>query len=327
MKKILLPILLCLSFVSKGQLYKSESPFAHTYSIVAIDPISGDLAVSVQSHWFDVGNVVSWAEAGVGVVATQSFVNKSFGIRGLELLKEGKTPQEALDILLETDEGREVRQVSILDRNGDIATHTGTKCIKYAGHIIGDDYSVQANMMLNDQVWPEMAAAFRLNNELPLPERMVAVLKAAQKAGGDIRGKQSAALIVVSGEKPENEWDEPKIRLTVHDHKKPVEELDRLLKVYRAYEHMNNGDLALEKGQMREAMEEYGAAQKIFPDNLEMAYWTGITLINNGQLEKGKKVLRRVFAKDENWKELTSRLPEVDLLNVEDKVLKQILDL
>jgi len=327
MKRFLLLTFLCFSFISHAQLYKTESPFAHTYSIVARDEATGEMAVAVQSHWFAVGSVVTWGEAGVGVVATQSFVNKSFGIRGLNLIKEGKTAQEALDILLESDEGREVRQVSILDVNGNIATYTGDNCIKHAGHIKGASYSVQANMMLTDDVWPAMAAAYERNDELPLPERMVAVLEAAEEAGGDIRGKQSAALLVVSGTKPENPWDEPLVDLQVDDSESPLGELKRLLKVYRAYEHMNDGDLAVEKGNMEEAMKQYGAAQKMFPDNLEMAYWTAITLVNQGRMDEAKPVLKRVFAKDENWRELTKRLPEAGLLDLSEEDLNKLLQL
>ncbi|MEP2770650.1 MAG: DUF1028 domain-containing protein [Fulvivirga sp.] len=327
MRKLILFFLIVTSSVASAQLYKFESPFAHTYSIVAKDPVTGEMAVAVQSHWFSVGSVVSWGEAGVGVVATQSFVNKSFGMRGLQLIKEGKTAQEALDILLSTDEGREVRQVAILDVHGNVATHTGDNCIKYAGHIKGDHFSVQANMMLTDEVWPAMAAAYQINNELPLPERMVAVLEAAEQAGGDIRGKQSAALLVVAGDRPENAWDDPMIDLRVDDSEQPLQELKRLLKVYRAYEHMNKGDLEVEHGDMKAAMEEYGAAQKMFPDNLEMAYWTAITLANQGKLEEAKPILKRVFAKDENWKELTRRLPEAGLLTLSEKEVKEILDL
>lgn len=326
MKNILL-LLMVIATNTYGQLYLKNEPFSHTFSIVAIDEYSGDMAVAVQSHWFSVGDVVAWGEAGVGVVATQSFANKSFGIRGLQFLKDGLTAQEALDSLLSTDDGRDYRQVSILDVNGNIATFTGEKCIKYAGHTIGDDYSVQANMMLTENVWPQMAAAYRINNELPLPERMVAVLEAGQAAGGDIRGKQSAALLVVSGKKPANPWDEPKIDLQVEDHEEPIKELKRLLKVYRAYEHMNNGDLALEKGNMENAMKEYGAAQKMYPDNLEMAYWTAITLANQGEIEKAKDKLKRIYVRDKNWRELTRRLPAAGLLNVSEEELQQLTEL
>ncbi|GAG80836.1 unnamed protein product, partial [marine sediment metagenome] len=169
----------------------------HTYSIVARDPKTGEMGVGVQSHYFSVGSVVDWGTSGVGVVATQSFVNKSFGLRGLELMKQGKSPEEALDILLSDDDGKNVRQVALLDSQGRVAVHTGSKCIKYAGHEIGDNFSVQANMMLKDTVWPAMAQAFKKHKDTPLPERILKTLQAAEAEGGDIRGKQSAAILVV----------------------------------------------------------------------------------------------------------------------------------
>lgn len=309
-----------------AQVYKAEEPLAHTYSIVARDPKTGEMAVGVQSHWFSVGTAVPWVEAGVGVVATQSFTNKSFGIRGLALLKEGKTPQEALDILLADDEGREVRQVSILDSKGRVATHTGKQCIRHAGHITGKEFSVQANMMLTDKVWPAMAKAFEQSTGKPLAERVLLAMQAAEREGGDIRGKQSAVLVVVKGEATKQPWDDKTIDLRVDDHEKPLDELARLLKVYRAYEHMNNGDLAVEKGQMQKATEEYGQAEKMFPNNLEMKYWHAITLANNGSVNEAIKMLREVYKKDKNWKELTSRLPEVGLLTLPAKDLQRVLE-
>src|SRR5678815_1666998 len=161
MKKIILSFSLIVSSILMfGQVYKNSSPLAHTFSIVARDSLTGEMAVAVQSHWFSVGTSVSWAEAGVGAVATQSFVNKSFGIRGLDLLRRGLTAQEALDALLKDDEGRDVRQVAIVDTKGNVATHTGKGCIQYATQIEGKQFSVQSNMMLTDQVSKAMAAAF-----------------------------------------------------------------------------------------------------------------------------------------------------------------------
>lgn len=325
LKSIFCSLFFFIFFTSDAQLYLQKEPFAHTYSIVARDPETGEMAVGVQSHWFSVGSVVSWGEAGVGVIATQSFVNKSFGPRGLELLKQGKSSQEALDILLSTDEGKAVRQVAILDAKGNVATHTGDACIPYAGHIQGNNFSVQANMMLTDDVWPAMAEAFEKHKNLPLPERVVATLEAAENAGGDIRGKQSAVLLVVSGDKEISAWEDPKIDLRVDDHKEPLKELKRLLKVYRAYEHMNEGDLAMEENNMKKALEEYNAAMEMFPDNLEMQYWTAVTLANNKQLDKALPMFKKVFAADENWKELTRRIAGGGFLTVDDKELEEIL--
>ena len=158
--------------ILKSYLTKSKI-FAHTYSIIARDPKTGEMGVGVQSHWFSVGSVVSWGEAGIGVVATQSLVNKSFGLRGLDLLKQGKSPQEVIEILLSDDDGRDVRQVAILDAQGRVATHTGSKCIKQAGHKVGDNFSVQTNLMLSDKVWSAMAETYEKNNSMSLPERII----------------------------------------------------------------------------------------------------------------------------------------------------------
>ncbi len=308
-----------------AQIMKPNDPLAHTFSIVARDAKTGEMAVAVQSHWFSVGTGVSWGEAGVGVVATQSFTNKSFGIRGLKLLKEGKTPQEAMDILLSDDEGRDFRQVAILDRQGRVATHTGKSCIDFAGHANGNNFSVQANMMLNDKVVPAMEKAWKEHAEMPLAERMVAVLKAAQNAGGDIRGKQSAALLIVAPEATKEPWNDKLLDLRVDDSENPIKEIDRLLKVFRAYEHMNQGDLYVEKNEMKKAMDEYNAAMKMFPENLEMQYWTAITLANDKQIERAAEMLQNIYKNDENWRELTRRLPKVGLLNVSEKDLKELL--
>ncbi|WKZ61672.1 MAG: DUF1028 domain-containing protein [Cyclobacteriaceae bacterium] len=301
---------------------KPTDPFAHTFSIVARDANTGEMAVAVQSNWFSVGTVVSWGEAGVGVIATQSFVNKSFGIRGLNLLKEGKSPQETLDLLLSDDSGKEFRQVAILDTQGRVATHTGKSCIDAAGHSNGENFSVQANMMLNDKVVPTMEKAWKENASLRLPERMVAVLQAAQQAGGDIRGKQSAALLVVAPKASEEPWNDRLVDLRVDDSKDPIAEIARLLKVFRAYEHMNQGDLYVEKNQMQEAMDEYGKAMKMFPENLEMQYWTAITLANNKDIPKASAMLQKIYKKDPNWRELTRRLPKAGLLQVSDEDMK-----
>jgi uncharacterized Ntn-hydrolase superfamily protein len=305
---------------------KSAGPLAHTYSIVAVDSVTGEIGVAVQSHWFSVGSVVPWAEAGVGAVATQSFVNPAYGPRGLELMESGKSPQEALDILLGEDEGREFRQVAFIDAAGHSAAFTGSKCIESAGHINGRYFSVQANLMLNDRVWPAMSETFR-TTEAPLAERLVAVLEAAQQAGGDIRGKQSAALLVVSSESTGRIWEDRLIDLRVEDHPAPVAELKRLLRVHRAYEHMNAGDLAVEKGDVDKALKEYGAAEEMQPDNLEMKYWRAVALANAGRLEDALPLFREVFRQDENWKILTPRLLNPDLLILSETELKRIMDL
>jgi uncharacterized Ntn-hydrolase superfamily protein len=324
MYKLLVAALLTTS-LSKAQVYNSKQPLAHTFSIVARDEQTGEMAVGVQSHWFSVGTTVSWAEAGTGAVATQSFVNKSFGPRGLALLRSGLNAQQTLDSLLKDDEGRDVRQVSILDREGNVATHTGKSCIQYAAHVTGHQFSVQSNMMLTDKVNKAMADAFKKSEGKPLAERILLSMEAAQLAGGDIRGQQSAAILVVPADSEGKPWDERTVDLRVDDDTQPLKELRRLLKVHTAYQHMNSGDLAVEKNDMERAMREYSAAMKLMPANLEMQYWTAVTLANNKQVNQALPIFKKVFTLDKNWKELTRRLPAVNLLTVNEADLKRIL--
>jgi uncharacterized Ntn-hydrolase superfamily protein len=257
-------------------------------------------------------------------VATQSFINVSFGMRGLALLKQGKTPQQVLDELLKDDPGREVRQVCVMDKNGNVATFTGKNCIQSASHLTGTHISVQANMMLNDKVVPAIAKSLKENVRLPLPERIMAAMLAGQAAGGDIRGKQSAAIMVVKGKASAEPWTDKLIDLRVEDHAEPLKEMERILKTFRAYEHMNNGDLAMEKGDMSKALSEYTSAEKMFPDNLEMQYWHAITLANNGKTDEAVKMLRKIYKQDDNWRTLTGRLPASGLLNVDAGTLKKL---
>lgn len=315
---------ICLELQAQS-VYKDQ--FAHTFSIVARDKITGDMAVAVQSHWFSVGSLVSWGKSGVGVVATQSFVNPAFGPDGLQMMEQGNDAKETLKVLIAEDEGRDVRQVAMLDVNGNVSAYTGKKCIVSASHITGDNYSVQANMMLNDKVVPAMAKAFEENEDLPLAERVLQVLMAAQEAGGDIRGQQSAALIVVGATLAEHPWQDKKVDLRVEDHEQPVLELQRLLKMHRAYDHLNNGDLAIEKNDMALALKEYAAAENMFPNNLEMKYWKAVALANNKRLHEALPIFKEVFERDANWKELTERLPKSGLLDVTESELKQITDL
>ncbi|KAA3625956.1 MAG: DUF1028 domain-containing protein, partial [Bacteroidetes bacterium] len=238
-----------------------NEPLVHTYSIVAMDPETGEMGAAVQSHWFSVGSIVIWGEAGVGVVATQSFVNPAYGPNGIALMKMGFSADEALKMLLKKDEAREVRQVAFLDAKGNVSAHTGSNCIDYAGDQQGAFYSVQANLMESEKVWPMMAKAFEDSKGKPLAERLVLALEAAQEAGGDLRGKQSAAILVVAPEATGNSWIDRRVDLRVEDHPTPVKELRRLLKVHTAYTHMNNGDLAIEHGDVDKALKEYSAAE------------------------------------------------------------------
>jgi uncharacterized Ntn-hydrolase superfamily protein len=310
---------------SFSQYFHQNEPFAHTFSIVAMDTAEGVMGIGVQSHWFSVGNVVAWVKSGAGVVATQSFVNKSYGPEGLAMMESGKSAPEVLRLLLQNDPGSSVRQVGIIDKDGNVAAHTGEKCVDFAGHLTGSYFSVQANMMEKNTVPSAMAKAFEGHAALPLAERILKSLNAAQMEGGDIRGKQSAAIRIVRIKPTGESWnDDYVVDLRVDDHENPIQELERLLRVHRAYEHMNAGDLFVENGKMEEAMKSYGAAMTMFPDNLEMQYWTAITLANNGEVKKALPLLKKVYRRNGKWKELTKRLPKAGLLSVSDSDFKQM---
>ena len=308
------------------QVYSKKEPFAHTYSIVARDTVTGEMGVAVQSHWFSVGSLVAWGKAGVGVVATQSFINPSFGPRGLSLLENGLSPKLAVETLLDLDEGREVRQLAILDVDGNVDAYTGKNCIEAAGHIIGDNFSVQANLMEKNTVWPAMAKAFK-NSKGSLAERMLVAMEAAQNEGGDIRGKQSVAILVVKGKSTGNSWEDKVVDLRVEDSEDPLKEMRRLLIIHTAYEFMNQGDLAVETGNNVLAKEHYMNAQKLNPENLEMKYWYAVTLANNGELVEAKSIFKEIFNQNSHWKTLTPRLIKAKLLTVTNKQLEEILKL
>ncbi|MFT6867907.1 MAG: putative Ntn-hydrolase superfamily protein, partial [Cyclobacteriaceae bacterium] len=292
MKIVVSVLLLLISLHGMGQ-YNKDNPLVHTYSIVAYDPETGDIGVAVQSHWFSVGTVVTWAEPGVGAVATQSFSNPAFGPQGLALMKSGLSAEQALKAMLLADDGRDFRQVGIIDINGNAANHTGQKNIEAAGGIVGENYAVQANMMENDQVWSAMSRAFE-SAVGSLAERMLLSLEAAQAVGGDIRGKQSAAILVVSGVSTGKIWKDTKVDIRVDDHADPLVELRRLLKVHQAYEFMNAGDIAVEAGDFQKASDLYSTAEAMFPENLEMKYWHAVNLANTDQLDQALPMFKEV---------------------------------
>jgi uncharacterized Ntn-hydrolase superfamily protein len=294
----------------------AEGPLrpVHTYSIVARDPASGEMGVAVQSHWFSVGSVVTWGEAGVGVVATQSFAEISYGPLGLELMRSGKTAAQALAALLAADPHPEVRQVAMLDRHGNVAVHTGDRCIAAAGHHQGEQYSAQANLMERNTVWDAMAAAYEAASG-DLADRLLAALEAAQAEGGDIRGMQSAALLVVPGESAGAPWRERLVDLRVEDAQEPLPELARLLRVHRAYDRMDDGDERLAAGDTTGALAEYSAAAALDPDNAEIRFWQAVTLAQSGHLAEALPIFHHVFTREPRWREVTRRLPAAGQLD------------
>jgi uncharacterized Ntn-hydrolase superfamily protein len=297
-----------------------------TYSIVAYDPGSGQLGVAVQSHWFSVGSTVTWAEAGIGAVATQSFVEPAYGPLGLQLLRAGKTAQEALTALLAVDRHENVRQVAMVDAQGSVAVHTGSKCIAAAGHRQGKNYSCQANMMEKNTVWDAMARAFE-STPGELADRLLAALQAAEKEGGDIRGRQSAAILVVNNNVSGTPWKNRVYDLRVEDHPLPLQELQRLIMVAKAYNHMNRGDDLLTENNTPAALAEYSTAMSIYPGNPEMVFWPAVTMAASGQVEASLPLFKKVFAMDKRWAELLRRLPAVGQFPDDPELLKRIISL
>ena len=328
----------------------------HTFSIVARDPVTGEMGAAVQSHWFAVGSNVIWAEAGVGAVATQSFIDPSYGPLGLAAMRAGRSAPETLRGLLAADPHRNVRQVAMIDAQGHVAAYTGTKDIQAAGDIVGlgaqgdqhmqrpstdpddgwiqvgENFSVEANLMSNAKVWPAMAKAFQ-ETQGDLAERMLAALDAAQAAGGDIRGRQSAAIIIVKAKSSGQPWADKIFDLRVDDADQPIKELRRLVALERAYNHMNAGDAAVEKHDNEGALREYSAAEEIaartegvLPSRLaEMIYWHAVALVNMGRVDESLPLFAKAFAMQPGWRELTSRLPKAGLLPDDPKLLQKIL--
>jgi uncharacterized Ntn-hydrolase superfamily protein len=297
-----------------------------TYSIVARDPTTGELGVAVQSHWFSVGSVVTWAEAGVGAVATQAMADPSYGPLGLAAMRAGRSAPGALKDLLAKDVGRDIRQVAMIDATGRVAAHTGRRCIKPAGNITDPNtqFSVQANMMANDSIWPAMAKAYR-EAQGDLTDRLIAALEAAEAAGGDIRGRQSAALLVVSGQTTGKPWVDRKFDLRVEDHPQPVNELKRLVRLQRAYLHMNAGELAMEKNDVATANAEYNEARKLAPQLVEIPFWCAVTLVNGGKVDEALPIFKSVFEREQVWADMIPRLVESALLLNDPVVIKKIL--
>ena len=298
------------SFSSAGLV----DPLVHTYSIVARDPATGEMGVAVQSHWFSVGSIVTWAEAGVGAVATQSFVDPGYGPRGLALLREGVSATEALARLVKADEQRAGRQVAIVDGQGRVSAYTGASAIASAGQHIGAGYSVQANMMANDRIWPAMSRAFESATG-DLADRMLAALDAADAAGGDVRGRQSAAIVIVKATGTGRPWvgADRTFDLRVDDHPEPLKELRRLVRLQRAYAHANRGDELMTEKKVDQALEEYKAASRLAPEILELPFWHAVTLASIGREAEAEPIFRAVFANEPIWADLLTRLPAAGL--------------
>lgn len=282
-----------------------------TYSIVARDAQTGELGVAVQSHYFQVGPVVPWAIAGVGAIATQSLVNVGFGPMGLELLRGGCTADQALKALLAGDTHPEVRQVAIVDADGGVAAHTGDRCIPAAGHMVGEGFSAQANLMEKSTVWGAMARAFTAAKG-PLPERLLEALDAAEGEGGDIRGRQSAAMLVVTGTPSGRSWEDRVVDLRVEDSPEPLVELRRLLRIRRAYQADDVAERLELDGDLAGSLKKREESVALAPDMEELAFWAGLQMAMTGQLDRGIPLIAQAVAKEPRWTETLRRLVTIE---------------
>ena len=323
MKKYTVAIILILLLQNFGISQEHQSIPVSTYSIVAYDEETGQLGVAVQSHWFSVGSLVPWIKAGVGAVATQSFVKVEYGPNGLKLMGKGFSAEDALKILVEEDENSDVRQVGMVDVKGSASAFTGEKCIQFAGHIVGKNYTVQANLMASATVPTAMVRAYEIT-EGELVDRLMAALEAAQKEGGDVRGKQSAAIVITSGEPTGIDWKDKLFDLRIEDHPEPIKEMKRLIRVSRAYQHANQGDLYIETGEIDKALSAYNLAAEYYPENPELPFWTAVSLASVDRVDEALPIFKEVFKKAPDLRDLVPRLIPAGLLPDDKKLIEKI---
>ena len=279
-----------------------------TYSIVARDPATGELGVAVQSHWFSVGSVVPWAESGIGAVATQSMAEPSYGPNALDLLRGGANARDALDELVRRDAGQAMRQVTVVDSHGEVAVHSGRCCIQFAGHESGRGFGCAANMMRREGVPQAMARAYSSASG-DIPERLLAALDAAEATGGDVRGRQSAAMIVVRAR--DEQWSRS-LELRVEDSESPLAELRRLVGLRHAYDLAERADELTAAGRREEAALLYRRSMDLAPANAELRFWGGLALVQLNERRAGLEAVQSAIEANPGLGELLNRLsPEI----------------
>ena len=324
-RPLLLAAAVLLAAPAAAQPDATRGPLVHTYSIVARDPRTGDMGVAVQSHWFSVGSIVTWGEAGVGVVATQSFVDPGYGPKGLALMRSGVAAPEALAQLVAADANRDGRQVAMVDAQGRVDAYTGKTAVAAAGHVVGAGVSAQANMMGKATVWPAMLAAYDQATG-DLADRLIAALEAAEGVGGDLRGRQSAAILIVRPQGTGRPWSgaDRTFDLRVEDHPAPVAELKRLVRYQRAYTHANRGDELMTEKNVDAALAEYRAASQLAPEVMELPFWHAVTLASIGREREAAPIFTAVFTKEPQWAELLGRLPAAGLFPDDAALIRRI---
>ncbi|OOG21217.1 hypothetical protein B1C78_16480 [Thioalkalivibrio denitrificans] len=297
-----------------------------TYSIVARDPDTGHLGVAVQSHYFSVGSLAPHARAGVGAVTIQSFAKMYYGSEGLRHMAEGESAGRALRSLLAKDHHADYRQVAMVDAQGTVAAHTGNLCIPEAGHHLGDEFACQGNMLLNKDTWCAMAEAFE-GTQGELVNRMLAALEAGEGAGGDLRGKRSAAVIVVNSRFTGDPEEDIAFDLRVEDHAQPLTELRRLMVLKKAFQHNNQGGHYLRNSDFESAVQEFSIAESLAPDHQELVFWRAVALVNAGHMDEAEPMFERLFRSSDTWRLMVQRIAHSRFLPENPEVLQRILSL
>jgi uncharacterized Ntn-hydrolase superfamily protein len=277
-----------------------------TYSIIGRDAETGEIGIAVQSRWFHAGQDLAWIQPAVGAVCTQAITDPSYGPRGLELLQAGKSPREAIDELTAADPGLDVRQVAIASADGDIAQHTGAACVAAAGHASGSTCCAQGNMLASDTCWGAMVEAFERASG-PLPDRLLAALEAAEREGGDARGRQAGRLLVCGGRPTGAEWEDRVVDLQVVDHPRPVEELARLLRLQRAYARLSSAFQLVRAGNATGAAAEVDAAAELAPEDDQIAFWRATILAPTGRVDEAAAAFREAVRAHPAWPDFLRR--------------------
>jgi uncharacterized Ntn-hydrolase superfamily protein len=296
-----------------------------TYSIVARDPATGRFGVAVQSHYLGVGPVVPWLEAGVGAVATQASVNVAFGPIGLEMLRSGLNAEQTVAALLAGDDSPQIRQLGVVDAEGRAAAHTGTDCIPAAGNLVRDSFTVQGNLLARASCWPAMAAAYEVSlaEGVPFVERLLLTLEAAEREGGDVRGRQSAAIMVVDATVQPAAWRGRLMDLRIEDHPDPVPELRRIVTLQLAYDMLNDEGDAAKAGASSE--ERYAEARRIAPDAYELVFWRGVELGTGGDMAGGRREIAIAVAADDAWRQTLLHLADARREGVTPELAEELL--
>jgi uncharacterized Ntn-hydrolase superfamily protein len=286
-----------------------------TYSIVARDPSTGQLGIAVGSRYFAAGRLVPWIAAGVGAIVSQAFTDPAYGSEGLRLLGAGLTPQDALDRLIRADRGAAMRQVAVLDARGRVAAHTGAACVAAAGHALGAECAAQANMMARDTVWPAMLEAFG-HASGDLAERLLAAMRAAEAAGGDVRGRQAAALIVAPGHATDAPGADRLVDLRVDDHADPVGEIARLLAYSRAHARaMASAEKAM-VGDISAALADLDACCAAYPNEPEFLTRRALMLLASGRAAEARRMVERAHAIYPGWSTFLVRFTDAGIVPI-----------